>query len=301
MSEKERATGKALAEEFQNHLKADGKADSTIESYVTDVTGFLDWYETKSGPFDGRLKRFHVTSYRSHLVTAGFSTATVNKKINSLQSFNGFLLDAGYCIEQAVDPARDKVKVAKGSEKEVEVLTEQEAERLIFHISDRKKADTREQLIVTMLLFTGLRVSELVNVRLKDIDFLTSTLTVAWGKGGKLREVPLRPEVTEAIREYLNTDRKQNSHCSSDYLLLTQRAGKMDRDTVNKILKKIGSETGLSLHPHKFRHTFCTRLVKRGVELTTVAKLAGHAGINTTAAYYVNTSREDKQNAVALL
>jgi site-specific recombinase XerD len=75
----------------------------------------------------------------------------------------------------------------------------------------------------------------------------------------------------------------------------------MDRDAVNKLLKKHGKVLGIYMKPHKFRHTFCTTLINRGVPLTTVAKLAGHSGIQTTAAFYINTSRQDKQDAVELL
>lgn len=75
----------------------------------------------------------------------------------------------------------------------------------------------------------------------------------------------------------------------------------MDKDTVNKLLKKYGQQLNLTMKPHKFRHTFCMRLLKKGAELTTVAKLAGHANIQTTAHFYINTSRADKEHAVNLL
>ncbi len=127
-------------------------------------------------------------------------------------------------------------------------------------------------------MYTGVRVTELVTIKLKDLDFLTMQLTVT-GKGNKQREVPLKTEVIEVVKEYLEGERKQNKHAHSAYLLLTQRAGKMDRDAVNKLLKRIGRELDLSLYPHKFRHTFCTLLIKKSVPLTTVAKLAGHAGV----------------------
>lgn len=295
------ATEYTIVTKFENYLREDGKAESTIESYLTDIKGFRIWFCEKNDTFDGNLKRFHITSYKTHLISVGYSAATINKKINSLQSFNTFLIDNKYCNEHVVNPIRDKIKVAEGSEREVEVLTEEETEKLMFYISDRRKVDVRKSLVVTLLLYTGLRVTELVNLKLKDIDLLTFALTVRCGKGGKIREVPLRSEVTEAIKEYLCTDRKDNKHNDSEYLFLTQRSGKMDRDTVNKILKSIGNETRLNLYPHKFRHTFCTRLVKRGVELTTVAKLAGHANIQTTASFYINTSRVDKEQAVNLL
>jgi site-specific recombinase XerD len=143
-------------------------------------------------------------------------------------------------------------------------------------------------------------VSELVSIKIKDLDFLTMQLHVV-GKGGKIREVPLRPEVVEVAKEYMNTERREHKSAESAYLLLTQRAGKLDRDTVNKLLKKHGEYLGITMWPHKFRHTFCTRLLKVGVPLTTVSKLAGHSSIQTTSTFYINTSRQDKIEAVDLL
>lgn len=97
------------------------------------------------------------------------------------------------------------------------------------------------------------------------------------------------------------TERKTHKFAESEYLLLTQRAKKMDRDTVNKLLNKHGEYLGITMWPHKFRHTFCTRLLKVGVPLTTVSKLAGHSSIQTTSAFYINTSRQEKIEAVDLL
>lgn len=123
-------------------------------------------------------------------------------------------------------------------------------------------------------------------------------LKIVAGKGGQFCEIPLKGEVVEAIREYLEKERKENKFAGSEYLILTARAGNMDRDAVNRLLQRMGKVVGIPMNPHKFRHTFCTRLLKKGVELTTVAKLAGHASIQTTAKFYINTSKKDKRNAV---
>ncbi len=206
----------------------------------------------------------------------------------------------GQMTSMVVDLKRDKIRIAYGSEQEVEVYTENEVERLLFYIQDQEKVSLRDKLIVLLLLYTGIRVSELVSIRLKDLDLLTLQLHVV-GKGGKIREVPLRSEVVEVAKEYMATERKGHKFSHSEYLLLTQRSGKMDRDAVNKLLNKHGEYLAITMRPHKFRHTFCTRLLKVGVPLTTTAKIAGHARIQTTAAFYINTSRQDKQDAVDLL
>lgn len=285
---------------FLDYLSNEGKMPKTTISYFGDVKGFLHWLSEKKVNFQGNLTRFYVTSYKQHLLDAGYTVNTINKKINSLHCFNHFLISKGLCNEKAVFPNRDKIKVTSGSEGEVEVFSEDEVERLLFYLEDRNHVSQRDRTTILLLLYTGLRVSELVNLKRKDFDLLTLQLKVV-GKGGKYREVPLKPEVAEAVKEYLEGERKQHRHLESEYLLLTQRAGKMDKDTVNKLLRKHGKQLNLTMKPHKFRHTFCTRLLKKGVDLTTVAKLAGHASIQTTAQFYINTSRQDKQQAVNLL
>ncbi|NLZ49548.1 MAG: tyrosine-type recombinase/integrase [Clostridiales bacterium] len=286
--------------EFEKYLKEDGKRDSTILSYTGDVRGFLDYLASKGSPFHGQIVRFYITSYKEHLGQLGYKVNTINKKINSLVCFNQFLLEREIMDRMVVDLRRDKIRVAHGSEQEVEVYTENEVERLLFYIQDTEKVSVRDKLIVLLLLYTGIRVSELVSIRLKDLDFLTMQLQVV-GKGGKIREVPLRSEVVDVAKEYMATERRGHKFSGSEYLLLTQRSGKMDRDAVNKLLNKHGEYLGITMRPHKFRHTFCTRLLKAGVPLTTTAKIAGHARIQTTAAFYINTSRQDKQEAVDLL
>jgi len=286
--------------EFERYLREDGKSSSTILSYVGDIAGFLKYLTTKGTSFDGQLARFFITSYKQHLESLDYKVNTINKKINSLVCFNQFLIHMGQMTSMVVDLKRDKIRIAYGSEQEVEVYTENEVERLLFYIQDQDRVSLRDKLIVLLLLYTGIRVSELVSIRLKDLDLLTLQLHVV-GKGGKIREVPLRSEVVEVAKEYMATERKDHKFSDSEYLLLTQRSGKMDRDAVNKLLNKHGEYLAITMRPHKFRHTFCTRLLKAGVPLTTTAKIAGHARIQTTAAFYINTSRQDKQDAVDLL
>ncbi|MBU3144619.1 tyrosine-type recombinase/integrase [Clostridium sp. CF012] len=291
---------KKILTDFEQALVADGKALKTIESYIGDIRVFLGWLESKGNIFIGNLKRFHITAYRNYLVQNNYEINTINKKINSLQSFGQYLMDEKYLTEQVVNLRKDKLKVAAGSEKEVEVFTDAEVERFLFYIQS-EKVRARDSLIILLLLYTGVRVSELVNVKLRDVDMLSMNLTVAWGKGGKRREVPLKGEVVDSVKEYLEGERRVNKFASSEYLILTNRSPRMDRDAVNSVLKKMESKLIIRMHPHKFRHTFCTRLLKKGVELTTVAKLAGHSSIQTTASFYINTSSKDKREAVERL
>jgi integrase/recombinase XerD len=111
---------------------------------------------------------------------------------------------------------KDRVAIASGSEHQVEVLTEGQVDKLLFHL-EQPVVSLRNRLIAYLLLYTGVRVSELVNIKLNDIDVLTQTLTVR-GKGGKVREISLRQDVMRLIQEYRTGERNKSSHKDSNYL-----------------------------------------------------------------------------------
>lgn len=290
---------KEIVSAFAAYLVKDGKRPKTIQSYVGDIVGFLVYLDEMNVDFDGDLRRFHVTGYRNLLLEEGYEATTVNKKVNSLQAFNRWLLTKGLTAEHVVDLRKDRVRVASGSEKQVEVYSEKQLEKLLFHVQGGK-VSIRDRAIVLALLYTGVRVSELCDLKLRHLDLLTGHIRVT-GKGGKVREVPLKPEVADAIRDYL-TARAKSKYADAEELFLSQR-GPLQRDAVNTMLEKLAVRAGLDvrLKPHAFRHTFCTRLVRKGVPLTVVSKLAGHSSVETTARFYVSTSKEDKMRAVSAL
>jgi site-specific recombinase XerD len=137
-------------------------------------------------------------------------------------------------------------------------------------------------------------------VKQADVDRLGATIRII-GKGGTYREVPLRPGVVDLIQQYVTQERNGQPFAASDYLLISQRAPKLHRDAVRRLVGAIGQQLGMTLYPHKFRHTFATRLLEKGVALTTVSKLCGHSRVDTSARYYVSTSRQQKKDAVTLL
>lgn len=184
-----------------------------------------------------------------------------------------------------MDLKKDKLKVAAGSEAEVEIFTDSEVEKILFYIQSDEISE-RNRLILCMLLYTGVRVSEMVNVKLKDIDILTMNLTISWGKGGKRREIPLKGEVIQSIKEYLEGERKSSRFAESQYLLLTNRSGQMDRDAVNKLLKKMEQKIGIRMHPHKYRHSHATLLLTMGVSPKVAQQRLGHGSISTTMDIY---------------
>ena len=288
-----------IVENFKISLIEDGKSPKTIESYVGDIKAFKEFLESKGVEFNGTLQRFYVVSYKNFLVESNYEVATINKKINSIHALNRYLVATGEMKEIVVENSKDRVKIAYGSEKQVEVYSDKEVDRILFYIQNESKVSKRNKVIVMLLLYTGVRVSELCSIKIKDIDFLNYSIKI-YGKGGKFREVPLKFDLADVIKEYIKD--RDYSLKDSEYLVIGQR-GALRRDAINTMLERLTEEIGMinKLKPHTFRHTFCTRLINRGVPILTVSKLAGHSSVDTTATFYINSSREEKLKAVNLL
>lgn len=144
------------------------------------------------------------------------------------------------------------MKLAYGSERQVEVLTDNQVERILFSIQNDEKVSKRNRMIILLLLYTGLRVSELCDIKTKNLDFLTAQLRV-FGKGGKVREVPLKSEVVDAIKDYL-VERSTNPFADSEYLIIGQR-GVFQRDAINTMLEKGNNDYTDHGRPDVLEHT----------------------------------------------
>lgn len=281
---------------FHQWLLDEGKASATIESYLRDVRQFQRYLEKKMAHTPTKFSRFYFTSYLKQLEKEKKAIRTINKAVTSLKVYNDWLYQTGQVEAVYVSVRKDKVKVAQGSEAEVSVLTEDQVERFLFYL---EQETSRNKLMGYLLLYTGMRVSELVHLKKREIDWLNARVTVR-GKGGKIREIPLRKDVIEVLKNYLE-ECHLGKYSDSEYVLVSQRADHIHRDTVRRWLSFVGQKLGFHIHPHMLRHTFCTRLLRNGVELSTVSKLAGHANVNMTSTYYIHLSNETKKSAVDLL
>ena len=283
-----------LISTFREWLDKSGRSVLTVASYVADVKKYIAFLEAHEIEGSVTINRYLFNRFKEHLQAQNQSVATINKAINSMKVFNDFLIEQGIVQEQYVVLKRDRIKIAYGSESEVEVLTQQQIQQILNHLIN----DTvRNRCIFLMLLYTGIRASELINIKIQDIDRITGQLTVN-GKGGKQRTIPLRKEVQEAIDEYLIGERAKSKHVAGPYLFLSQRAEKMHREGVRQMLSDIGDRLGYKIYTHMIRHTFATRLIENGVDLVTVSKLCGHSNVAITSKFYINISNEMKKNAI---
>lgn len=280
-----------MLNQFQEKLQRQGASENTVQAYYRNVRFFIEWLQATTGqPFDDRISAFDVREYKSYLLNVKrLKPTSVNAKLQAVQKFSDFL--AGQGKQEAIRVGRQRVVVGK----RVKILDKSTLYRCRRWAANH--ASIRDAAIFEVLINTGLRVSELTDLRLDDIQIgeRKGMLLVRNGKGGKSREVPLNSDARTALRRYIDI----RPVGTGSRVFYGQR-GPLNRDAVYKVVSKIGKHgAGIDdLTPHVLRHTAFTRMAKNGVDLTTIADLAGHSSISLTAQYYVHTSREDMEAAL---
>lgn len=203
----------SVVDAFKQWLMEDGRAEGTIQSYLNDVRKFNEYLRQKDCDPEVLMSRFYFTSYLKQLQKDGMKVNTINKKITSLKVYNDWLKANGYVEDVYIRIKKDKIRIATGSEDEVSVLTDEQVEQFLFHL---EKESQRNKCIGYLLLYTGVRVTELVDIQVVDIDRLAAQLNVK-GKGGKYRQIPLRKDVLQVIEQYLQNERATNSKSINEF------------------------------------------------------------------------------------
>ena len=227
--------------------------------------------ELKATPID-------INNYISYLFNNGLKSSSINRKISSIKHFYLFLLKKKIINNSPADetstPKQEKYLPTSMSEDEVECL--------LSSPKSSSKIERRDKAMIEILYATGMRISELVNLKLTDIDFNRSVLKVL-GKGSKERLVPYGEKASEAMSIYLK-DRKK-SECK--YVFLSNRGLKITRGAFWQRIKIYIKRENLksSISPHTLRHAFATHLLNRGADLRSVQILLGHSDLSTTQIY----------------
>ncbi|MGX1402375.1 integrase/recombinase XerD [Bradyrhizobium japonicum] len=274
---------------FVRYLQEEDKSENTIKGYVQSVSGFLNWFDQSKGTEFKKLHRENVREYISYLKTVKNSKPkTINTKINALVKFNEFLIESGV-QEDRVLTKKDYVKyqqqyssLAKFEYKEVEKFRQ-----LILESGNK-----RNYALITLLAYTGLRISEALNLKLKDVDFVADEIVVKDGKGSKTRIVELGDVVKKALKGWLKERGKIEG---DDYLFVSNRNKRLDRTTINKIFTNTSQELGMNITPHDLRHFFCSQCFKIGMDLREVMTAAGHSNPYTTTQYTHPTKKALKE------
>lgn len=284
---------------FLNYLSYErGLSENTLHSYRFDLTEFLEYLESQNLNI-GNLTPKDIDAYIHFSSKRGVEPATIARYISAIRTFFKFLVVNEYIEE---NPA-EFVERPKVSRDIPLFLTEEEVEIIKGTITKVEKNDAKKVRDITMveLLFScGLRVSELINLKLENIN-LSGSYIVVKGKGNRQRLVPLGKIAKRYLSEYLLVRKKTMEKFSKDdgYLFISKLGKKISRISVWKMVKKYSVLSGLSknISVHTFRHSFATELLRGGADLRSVQELLGHKSILATQ-IYTHITEESKFKAV---
>ena len=279
------------AEGFLDYMTAErGVSPLTVAAYRSDLAQFAEFLDHRPGgqpelrSVDGEA----VSEYVLHLKERGYSDSSRARKVASVKSFFGFLLDEGVVDK---DPT-ENVGSPRLGRSLPEVLTEEQVDTLLDAARGHAPEERRDRAMMELLYATGMRVTELVSLDLDDID-VTAGYVRCFGKGSKERLVPLHAAAVGVVKDYLERWREVlATPRSGKAAFLNARGARLTRQGFWTILKRLAARAGIEgkITPHTLRHSFATHLLRGGASLRNVQELLGHADIATTQVYTHLTS-----------
>ena len=263
---------------------------NTISSYKRDLLKMCKYFDNNGIAEVRDLNSTDLSLYISTLDKQGMSSATISRNIASIKSFFMYLFKNKVVNEDCVD----KLKAPKIDKKVPEILSIEEINLLLNQPSDRSNKEIRDKAMLELLYATGLRVSELVSIRLEDVNL---TLNYILCKDqNKERVIPIENAAKYALENYIKNARPDM--CGDSDLLFTNLKGeKMTRQGFWKLIKSYAKKAGIDkdITPHMIRHSFAAHLVTNGADLKAVQEMLGHSDISTTQIYLKSRQSKIKQ------
>ncbi len=271
---------------YENYLKLEKSLSvNSISAYINDINKLIDFLEKnekKISPLKVKLE--HLKSFVAWLNEREVSPRTQARTISGIKSFYKYLLIEGI-INSDPTALLESPKIGR---KLPDILSMEEIDSLIESIDLSKAEGQRNKAMLETLYSCGLRVSELVNLKITNLFFDQGFIKVE-GKAGKERLVPVSGRAINEINKYLTGYRKtlNVSHESENVLFLNRRGKKLSRVMIFTIIKNLAEKVGLKkkISPHTFRHSFATHLINGGADLRAVQEMLGHESILTTEIY----------------
>ena len=266
----------------------------TVSSYKTDIIEFLNYCKKECIDYE-KIEYSDTRLYLMYLKDArGDNNSSINRKLSSLRGFYKYLVNKNV-IENNVFALLNGQKKSKKLPRYFEYNELEE----LFKVPDTSKATgQRDLLILEMLYATGVRVGELVNIKLKDINKSDRKILI-FGKGSKQRNVEYGEYCEDILNKYIKEGRPSLLKKENEYLFLNHLGDKLTERGVRYILNDLIKKTTITknISPHMLRHSFATHLLNEGCDLLSVQKLLGHESISTTE-IYTHVANEQVRNAV---
>ncbi|MFC5411608.1 site-specific tyrosine recombinase XerD [Larkinella bovis] len=271
---------------FKNYLKLERSlAENSVEAYLRDVTKLREFLELSGAAVPPtQVTEDLLFDFLTYLTDLGLAAPSQARFLSGLKAFYKFLL-----LENAIqtDPTQS-IEGPRLSRKLPDTLSFPEIEALLEAIDLSTPGGTRDRAMLEVLYSSGLRVSELLNLRLTSCYFDVGFIRIT-GKGNKMRLVPIGKDAIKYTTIYLEHVRSQLDiqKGAEDTVFLNLRGGTLSRVSVFKTIKKVALEAGVhkEISPHTFRHSFATHLIEGGADLRAVQQMLGHESITTTEIY----------------
>ncbi len=250
---------------------------NTIDSYKKDLADFFCFINKNNIDYL-KINRQDIRGYLKYLDESKLKNSTIARRISAIRSFYNYLLTKGIIDNNIFNSIRNP----KLEKKLPNYLSYEELSKILDNIDTSTPIGLRNRLLIEMFYATGCRVSELINIKLIDINFSNKSIKIM-GKGKKMRVV----YYGEYAQDYLNKYLKTGFNKDSKYLFLNDKKKHLSINDVENIIKELVKNLSLKTHvtPHTLRHTFATHLLNNGADIKTVQELLGHASLNTTGIY----------------
>ncbi len=273
-----------VVEAFLDQLWVErGLSENTISAYRHDLSGLAKWLQLHSAPHLTDARREHLLTFLGERAQGGASPRSTARLLSSIRRFYQHLVREGRLPS---DPSLriDAPKLGRSLPK---ALTEPEVVALLEAPDTKRVLGMRDRTMLELLYASGLRVTELVSLKLSQLNMQQGVVRLI-GKGGKERLVPLNEESLRWLRDYMSDSRAQlNKGRGSEYLFTTRRGECMTRQAFWYLIKRyaVTADIKKALSPHTLRHSFATHLLNNGADLRVVQMLLGHSDLSTTQIY----------------
>lgn len=272
---------KIIIDEFIDSLKARQASANTIASYERDIMQFSNYFEAKGKKiFD--LKKDDMQEYINHLMNAGKSNSTISRCTASIKSLYRYLLNKNLVEENIAE----NIESPKVDRKEPMILTSKEIEMLLEQPDLSELKGQRDKAMLEILYATGIRVTELISLRIEDVNLTNGYIKVK--KKNTERHIPLGNLSLKCLKEYINKVRPLLIRTEEEKTLFINTNGqKMTRQGYWKILKQYKEQAKIDkdITPHTIRHSFAVHMLQNGAEVKTVQELLGHTDVASTMMY----------------
>ena len=272
-----------LISAYEKYLsKVKNASSNTITSYLRDIRQFADWLRSVEDTDVVDATQLNISSYLSHLEEDGRSGATISRNLASLKNFYSYVVSTGFLENTPVT----NIRVDRGEKKLPQILTGREIELLLAQPACVDAKGFRDKAMLEVMYATGIRVTELIDLDVDDVNLEIGTIKCAGAK--KSRSIPLYPAALKALSAYLTDVRSAMiSDPDEPALFVNINGTRMSRQGFWKILKHYQETANIEkeITPHTLRHSFAVHLLENGADLGSVQELMGHSDISSTQMY----------------